>query len=123
MPGGRRVIEFMGHMRPPAPLRRRLGTTTLAAPVGLAPGIDPHLLGLPGLCRFGFGFVEVGPVSVAPVAERRTVRDDVAETISLEPPDASPGLAVATAAVERLPTPRPNRGPAGCGPRWAPPEP
>ena len=49
LPWGRRVIEFMGHMRPARPLRRRLGAVEIDAPVGLAPGIDPRLLGLPGL--------------------------------------------------------------------------
>jgi hypothetical protein len=116
LPWGPRVIEFMGHMRPPRPLRRRLGAVEIEAPVGLAPGIDPRLIGLPGLCRFGLGFVEIGPVSVAPVPERRTVRDDVAETIALEPPDASPGLDAVVASLGRAKTPRPAlivRLPAG----------
>jgi len=68
LPGGRRVIEWMGHMRPPAALAARIGDTPIDTPVGLAAGIDPHLVGLPGLCRLGFGFVEVGPVSVEPRA-------------------------------------------------------
>lgn len=107
LPGGRRVIEFMGHMRPARPLRRRLGAVEIDAPVGLAPGIDPGLLGLSGLCRFGFGFVEIGPVSVERVPERRTVRDDVTETIGIAPPDAGPGLAAVAAALGRIKTPRP----------------
>jgi dihydroorotate dehydrogenase len=107
LPWGPRLIEFMGHMRPARPLRRRLGPVEIDAPVGLAPGIDPRLLGLSGLCRFGFGFVEVGPVSVTPVPERRTVRDDTVETISLAPPDASPGLAGVASALGRLQAPRP----------------
>jgi len=107
LPWGRRVIEFMGHMRPARPLRRRLGAVAIDAPVGLAPGIDPRLLGLPALCRFGFGFVEIGPVAVGPVPERRTVRDDVTETIGIAPPDASPGLVAVEAALGRIKTPRP----------------
>lgn len=107
LPWGRRVIEFMGHMRPPRPLRRSLGAVQIDAPVGLAPGIDPRLLGLPGLCRFGFGFVEIGPVAVAAVPESRTVRDDVAETISLAPANVGPGLSGFEAALRRMKTPRP----------------
>jgi hypothetical protein len=107
LPWGGRVIEFMGHMRPARPLRRRLGAVEIDAPVGLAPGIDPRLLGLTGLCRFGFGFVEIGPVTVGPVPERRTVRDDVTETIGIAPPDASPGLVAVEAALGRIKTPRP----------------
>ena len=107
LPGGRRVIEFMGHMRPPRSLRRRLGTTEIDAPVGLAPGIDPHLVGLPGLCRFGFGFVEVGPVTTARVPERGTLRDDRAEAIVVEPTDANPGVDAVRRVLAGLPTPRP----------------
>ncbi|MFM9057574.1 MAG: hypothetical protein ACKOSQ_00330 [Planctomycetaceae bacterium] len=107
LPGGRLVIEFMGHMRPPRPLRRRLGTTPIDSPVGLAPGIDPDFIGLPGVCRFGFGFIELGPVTVEPRPEHRVTRDDGAETIRIEPADANPGLAVAARAVRRMPRPRP----------------
>lgn len=107
LPGGRRVIEFMGHMRPPQPLQRRIGDVPIDSPVGLAPGIDPDLVGLPGICRFGFGFMEVGPVTPAPVAERRVRRDDGAETILLEPADANPGANAVAAALERISSPRP----------------
>jgi hypothetical protein len=107
LPWGRHVIEFMGHMRPPAPLRRRLGTAELDAPLGLAPGIDPSLVGLPGVARFGFGFVEVGPVTVAPRRERRTSRDDDTEAITLEPADMNPGLEACGTALGRLRPPRP----------------
>lgn len=107
LPGGRLVIEFMGHMRPPRPLGRRLGTTTIDSPIGLAPGIDPHGLGLAGVCRFGFGFVEIGPVTVDPRPERRTVRDDEAEAIRIEPADANPGVAAIARAIRRIPRPRP----------------
>lgn len=107
LPGGRRVIEFMGHMRPPRPLRRRLGGIEIDSPVGLAPGIDPHLVGLPGMCRFGFGFVEVGPVTSARVPERRTIRDDRSETIVVEPADVNPGLDAVAGVVDGLSQPRP----------------
>jgi hypothetical protein len=107
LPGGRRVIEFMGHMRPPRSLRRRLGGLELDSPVGLAPGIDPQLVGLPGMCRFGFGFVEVGPVTARGVPERRTARDDGAETIGIEPSATNPGAATVGRILAELPAPRP----------------
>ena len=107
LPGGRRVIEFMGHMRPPRPLRRRLGTAIIDSPVGLAPGIDPQLVGLPGVCRFGFGFVEVGPVTIAAVPDSRSLRDDRTETIVIEPATANPGVAAVDRLLDRLPAPRP----------------
>lgn len=107
LPGGRLLIEFMGHMRPPQPLHRKLGDVAIDSPIGLAPGIDPYLIGLPGVCRFGFGFIEIGPVRVAARPERRTTRDDATETISLEPVDANPGLALVASTLDRLPSPRP----------------
>lgn len=107
LPGGRAVIEFMGHMRPPRPLRRRLGATFIDSPVGLAPGIDPRIVGLAGVCRFGFGFVEIGPVTVAARRERGTARDDAVESISLWPADANPGLDAVRRALDRIPAPRP----------------
>ena len=107
LPGGRRVIEWMGHMRPPAALAARIGDTPVDTPVGLAAGIDPHLVGLPGLCRLGFGFVEVGPVSVEPRAAGGVRRDDAAESIHLDGADANPGLAATAARLDRLASPRP----------------
>lgn len=107
MPGGHHLIEFMGHMRPAKPLRSRLADTLLDGPVGLAPGIDPGLIGLPGLSRLGFGFVAVGPVTLDPVAEGSTFRDDRTESIRLVPSDTNPGLAATLSALERMPEPRP----------------
>ena len=107
MPGGRHLIEFMGHMRPARPLRSRLADTLLDGPVGLAPGIDPGLIGLAGLSRFGFGFVGIGPVTPNPVAEVGSVRDDRTESIRLVPADTNPGLAATLDRLDRLPEPRP----------------
>jgi hypothetical protein len=62
VPGGPALIDFLGHMRPD----RRLETCFLGArfptPVGLGPGVDSCAVALPALARFGFGFVEVGPI-------------------------------------------------------------
>lgn len=107
MPGGRHLIEFMGHMRPARPLRSRLVDTLLDGPVGLAPGIDPGLIGLAGLSRLGFGFVGVGPVTPERVTEVESVRDDRTESIRLVPSDANPGLVATLSSLDRLPEPRP----------------
>lgn len=107
LPGGRLLIEFMGHMRQARPLRSRLADTPLDGPVGLAPGIDPGLIGLAGLSRLGFGFVAVGPVTLDPVAEVESVRDDRTESIRVVPTDANPGLAATLSTLDRLPKPRP----------------
>jgi dihydroorotate dehydrogenase len=58
---GRNLIEFMGHMTPPA----GAGTDALGvlqSRVVLTAGLDPGWLGLNALARFGVGALEVGPV-------------------------------------------------------------
>lgn len=67
-PFGGAVIEAFGHMRPPSTLRRTVMGIDFASPVGLGAGMDPAGTALLGLARFGFGFVEAGPVTVDPVA-------------------------------------------------------
>jgi dihydroorotate dehydrogenase len=76
VPLGPAVIDFLGHMRPDHRLRRSLGGLDFPTAVGLGPGIDALAVALPALARFGVGFLEVGPVTVAgssgnpPVARR-----------------------------------------------------
>lgn len=64
MPGGAFVIKTMGHQEP-SPL---LETGWSATPVGLAGTVDPNGIARRGLARLGFGFVEVGPVTVERIA-------------------------------------------------------
>src|SRR5262245_29412040 len=63
-PLGPLVIDLLGHMRPDPRLRTTVLGITFPSPVGLGVGIDPQAVGLPALARFGFGFVEVGPVTL-----------------------------------------------------------
>src|SRR4051794_5525715 len=67
LPLGPRVIDFLGHMRPPAGLRRERLGIAFPSPVGLGPYLDPHALALPALARFGIGFLDLGPVTAGPV--------------------------------------------------------
>jgi dihydroorotate dehydrogenase len=66
LPLGPFVIDLLGHMRPDPRLRTTVLGSTFPSPVGLGVGIDAKLIGLPALARFGFGFIEVGPVTVQP---------------------------------------------------------
>jgi dihydroorotate dehydrogenase len=66
LPLGPALIDFLGHMRPDARLARSFLGITFPSPVGLGPGIDVQATALPALARFGFGFLEVGPVTVEP---------------------------------------------------------
>src|SRR5205823_9403632 len=65
VPLGAAVIDFLGHMRADRRLaRERLGVT-FPTPVGIGPGLDTRGVALPALARFGIGFLEVGPVTLA----------------------------------------------------------
>lgn len=67
LPLGPKLIELLGHMRPPASLQTELCGIHLVSPVGLDAGLDPSALAPHALGRFGVGFVEIGPVTVEPV--------------------------------------------------------
>jgi dihydroorotate dehydrogenase len=67
LPGGPALIETLGQMRPPTCLEQSLWGVSFPSPVGLGAGLDVHAVALPALARFGFGFLEIGPVTVEPV--------------------------------------------------------
>jgi hypothetical protein len=67
LPLGSAFIDFLGHMRSPARLSRTFMGVTFPSPVGLGPRIDENAVGLAALARFGFGFLEFGPVTLAPI--------------------------------------------------------
>jgi dihydroorotate dehydrogenase len=94
-PLGPAAIDFLGHMRADP----RLGSSFLGlhftSPLGLGPGLDVHAVALPALSRFGFGFLEVGPITVAGSAGRASV----ARRLDQEAfwfPDPSDSLSLAT---------------------------
>jgi dihydroorotate dehydrogenase len=64
LPIGPAIIDFLGHMRADPRLRRSFQGIDFRTAVGLGPGLDTAAVALPALARFGFGFFEVGPVTV-----------------------------------------------------------
>ena len=66
-PVGRFVIDFLGHMRPDLRLTRTFQGLEFPSPVGLGCGTDIEAVAVPALSRFGFGFIEVGPVTCRPL--------------------------------------------------------
>ena len=76
MPLGSLIIDFMGHMRADPRLRCTHQGVEFPTAVGLGPGLDAAAVALPALARFGFGFLEIGPVTLngcaaGPPLERR----------------------------------------------------
>ncbi len=96
LPLGPAMIDFMGHMRADARLRRTLLGIDFPSAVGLGPGLDGAAVALPALARFGFGFLEVGPVTVAASAAARPIeRRPNQEAIWLPDPPESLSLSIA----------------------------
>jgi dihydroorotate dehydrogenase len=93
LPLGPRLIDFLGHMGPDARLQRtRLGLRFPTA-VGLGPALDARAEALPALARFGFGFLEAGPIAVKPGAGAAPIeRRPEQEAVWMLDPPASLGL-------------------------------
>ena len=64
LPGGGRMIDFMGHMSPDAVLGLDKGGLKFPSRVGLGHLIDPTGGALAAMARFGFGCIEVGPLEI-----------------------------------------------------------
>jgi dihydroorotate dehydrogenase len=63
LPGGSATIALLGHMDPSPRLRRAVMGITLAGPVGLGAGLDVRSRATRAFVRFGFGYIELGPVA------------------------------------------------------------
>ncbi|MVN89100.1 hypothetical protein GO986_20375 [Deinococcus sp. HMF7620] len=66
-PRGRQLLDLVGRLRPHPSLQRVLLGFTFRAPVGLGAGVDVGGQAAAGLCTFGLGFLEVGPLTLDPV--------------------------------------------------------
>ncbi|WP_271852666.1 dihydroorotate dehydrogenase [Planococcus maritimus] len=67
IPGGSKLIEYLGHTAPAKQLETKIFGLTIANPVGLSGKIDPLLSGTKAFGHLGMGFIEIGPVSWDPV--------------------------------------------------------
>jgi dihydroorotate dehydrogenase len=64
LPWGSSVIRTLGHMEVSPLLQTKLGDVQLKSPVGLSGGLDIHGKALKALSQFGFGFLEIGPITI-----------------------------------------------------------
>ena len=74
LPGGSFVIRTLGHMELSPLLEREAAGLRLPSPVGLSGSVDPGGVAQKALSQFGFGFAEVGPVTVQPNRSARPIR-------------------------------------------------
>lgn len=66
IPFFRTLVDLICQMSVAPQLRRPIFGIEFSSPIGLGAGLDVHNWGLNALSVFGFGFVEIGPVTVEP---------------------------------------------------------
>jgi dihydroorotate dehydrogenase len=103
LPLGPTVIDFMGHMHPDSRLQHTVGGITFATRVGLGASIDPSLAAPRALTRFGAGFLEVGPITLAPTPGGLIERNLSAESLTFHAPYESPGLSTVVQCLKGIP--------------------
>jgi dihydroorotate dehydrogenase len=96
LPLGPAVIDFLGHMRPDPRLRCTHFGIDFPTPVGLGPALDGRAVALPALARFGFGFLEVGPVTLNGTTEVKPI-ERMADREAILLPDPGDSLCLAEA--------------------------
>lgn len=97
LPAGPAAIDFLGHMRADPRLRQSFLDLDFPTAVGLGPGLDARAVALPALARFGFGFLEAGPVTLAGTAGAAPMDRRIGEE-ALWAPDPPESLSLADAA-------------------------
>ena len=97
LPLGSAAIDFLGHMRADPRLRQSFLGIDFPTAVGLGPGLDAKAKALPALARFGFGFLEVGPVTTQPVTDGSPIARQVKQE-AICSPDPPAGLNLSEAA-------------------------
>lgn len=85
IPGGTFVIKTLGHVEPSPLLRSSFNGVTLPTPVGLSGAVDSGGIALKAMSQFGFGFVEVGPITPHPITNDSPIHIDPADESILYP--------------------------------------
>nr|WP_255807457.1 hypothetical protein [Cohnella mopanensis] len=67
LPGGTLLIKTLGHMEPSPILEGHIAGIPVPTPVGLSGDVDPQAIAHKAVSQFGFGFIEIGPVTVQPI--------------------------------------------------------
>ena len=77
IPGGSAFINFLGREESSWRLEKEIGELHFSNSIGLSGKLDPHLSGTKAFSHLGFGFIEVGPVTMnarngtSPVIDRK----------------------------------------------------
>jgi dihydroorotate dehydrogenase len=93
LPLGDKIINFFGHMQPPSELERNIAGVQFPSPIGVSGALDPNLKGTTAYSNLGFGFIEVGPISIKPCNLKEPIlRNSNEETLWYEHLHSSMGL-------------------------------
>lgn len=66
---GEALIEFLDHMEPSQKISENVFGIHFSSPVGLSARMDPQLSGMKAFQNLGFGYLEIGPVSICGAEE------------------------------------------------------
>ncbi len=103
LPFGDKIIQFFGHMQPSKQLERKVAGITFPSPVGISGALDPFLNGTKAFTNLGFGFIEVGPITVLPLKSEKPIRRDlVKETLVYEHLQENLGLDAALVKLQSM---------------------
>lgn len=117
-PVGPVLIDLLGHMAPSGQLAREVEDVQILTPVGLGNGLDINGVALKALARFGFGFLEIGPVTPEPIlSPQKITRLTEQQAILYPDPLPNPG---AERLAKRIPQQLPHGLPLWIGLGYAP---
>lgn len=103
LPYGDKVIRFFGHMQPSEELKQDVAGITFPSPVGISGALDSKLNGTTAFSNLGFGFIEVGPISVEPqTLENPILRKVDEETLWFQHLNANIGLEAAIVQLQKI---------------------
>lgn len=98
---GRVLIHAMGYMTPPEEVRTQVLGIDFPSPVGLGAGLDVDGRAANAFARFGFGFIEIGPISAQPITAPEQVRRwDQQEAVGYSLPRGNQGVDALLARLE-----------------------
>ncbi|MFC0473354.1 dihydroorotate dehydrogenase [Halalkalibacter kiskunsagensis] len=64
IPGGTHVINFLGREESSKRLEKKIDPLYFSNSIGFSGKLDPHLSGTQAFANLGFGFIEIGPVTM-----------------------------------------------------------
>lgn len=103
LPIGDKIIQFFGHMQPHKALEQKIAGITFPSPVGISGALDSGLKGTEAFSNLGFGYIEVGPISVKPCSlEKPILRKTEYETLWYPHLHANLGLEAARLKLQSL---------------------